>query len=908
MVKNLFSDEKIRLGCVLQNFVESELGEFSAEFDFESFSENKKMYDYQICALKNAFRLLNFYFNECNGDKKRLFNEIYRFKIFENLDLKVDEKSFLNDFYEVRNKRLEFANLINQMCFWMTMGSGKTIIIIKLIELLNLAMKSELIPKKNIYFFTASESLLESFKSEVEIYNEFKDNGKISVKSLKDYEKEKSQNSLKFDDEIEVFAYLAHNLTDESKEKQLDFKEILAGGENYVILDEAHKGDKNDSKRQNIMAILSQNGFLFNFSATFVSPQDITMTIYNLNQVEWVKQGYGKKPVLLDANLKEFRNKDDLNENAKIKSLMQSLLLLTLCKKYKAGISQGYHEPMMVVFANSVSVENADAEIFFKTLNLVLKSENLELFESAKSALKNELKTKNYLISDGDDDLINFSDAVGEISLNELKKAVFYEANGNLEALISSKNKNEIAFKLDTTEKPFLLVRIGNISSWIKEKLTGIKITQKFDSESMFENIDDSSINILLGSRMFSEGWDSVRPNVVAFLNIGMDSAAKKFVIQSMGRSMRVQSFDGSRQRAKYMKFEVDFNSVKALETTFIIATNQKAVKEILEFQEKQKEVSGEFIELELNENIKDKELLIPVYKNEFVPTNKLKNLNSKIHISAKNMQNLRDLINNQSVSLFALNNEIFDKEKYEKMRVLANDSASFCVDENVHFKDLKILVEKFGKKMVAKVNILSEFKELKNEIIHYKRIRVNSEKKDEIKAFVELSLSTKSTKSIKAVKYRYLQRHYYNPLISGDSDLGHIVKVPSEITFLDELEKICHKFDEKYEWWYFSKLVENVDDIFVPYINNADEHKFCPDFIFWLQPYDGEQKIVFVDPKGTEHIQGYLKIDGFKEIFGKDNSHDRVKLFLVNVKDTDIADEYENYWIGKDEIEKIFF
>ena len=47
-------------------------------------------------------------------------------------------------------KRIEFHHFINRMSFWMTMGSGKTIVIIKLVELLDKAMESGLIPKKNV--------------------------------------------------------------------------------------------------------------------------------------------------------------------------------------------------------------------------------------------------------------------------------------------------------------------------------------------------------------------------------------------------------------------------------------------------------------------------------------------------------------------------------------------------------------------------------------------------------------------------------------------------------------------------------------------------------------------------------------------------------------------------------------
>ena len=114
-------------------------------------------------------------------------------------------------------------------------------------------------------------------------------------------------------------------MSDERKEATLDFKDYLDSGNNYVILDEAHKGDKQESKRQNIFSILAKNGFLFNFSATFTDESDIATTVYNLNQAVWVKKGYGKKLFLLDNDLKAFKEKSDLNEIEKAEDLIADL-------------------------------------------------------------------------------------------------------------------------------------------------------------------------------------------------------------------------------------------------------------------------------------------------------------------------------------------------------------------------------------------------------------------------------------------------------------------------------------------------------------------------------------------------------------------------------------------------------
>lgn len=56
--------------------------------------------------------------------------------------------------------------------------------------------------------------------------------------------------------ELAVFSYRSDNLNDEQEERIVDFKNDDNNGNWYVILDEARKGDKEDSKRQHIYSTL----------------------------------------------------------------------------------------------------------------------------------------------------------------------------------------------------------------------------------------------------------------------------------------------------------------------------------------------------------------------------------------------------------------------------------------------------------------------------------------------------------------------------------------------------------------------------------------------------------------------------------------------------------------------------
>lgn len=932
---------------VLQQLAENEyLSVDVSKLNFESFSNEKTMFDYQIEALENALRVLSKFYNEYEADKESFYNKEYKKYSHDNLDYQKPNE-LLQEYFPVKGikKSIEFHNFINRMSFWMTMGSGKTIVIIKLVELLNKAMVTGLIPKKNILFFTANEGLLDRFKKEVEEYNLLKNGNetkKIDTISLKDYEYRKKHPTLMDSQFVKLFCYRADLMSNERKETTLDFKDYFNNGNNYVILDEAHKGDKQESIRQNIFSILAKNGFLFNFSATFTHPSDITTTVYNLNQAVWVKKGYGKKLFLLDNDLKAFKEKSDLNEIEKQKATLKSLLLLALAKKYK--LSNSYHDPMMVVFTNSVNTVEADAELFFKTLQSIAKDDLTTLFNEAKKDLRKEFKATKYLVTDKDGEGISeLAEQVTKISFKELKELIFYAINGNIEAIVNPKDKTEIAFKLDSADKPFCLIKIGDISSWLKEKLNGIKIDETFKEESYFKSLDDSSINILLGSRAFYEGWDTTRPNIMLFLNIGMDKEAKKFVTQSIGRGMRVESVDGSRQRIDFIdtdrKAEIS-PSAKTLETLFVISTNKEAISSIVSWQEEQNN-SLDWHELALEKNeIDNKILYIPTYKKHEISADKI-NSKSAFKLSAKNREDLKIYINNLTPQMFALKHKLYNKKEYDLFFQMVNKSNTFFIDKNIHYKSLDILIEKLKNRLYVKQSIVDTFKVLNDEIVHFRKIKVREDKKEEFFQFVsktmkmqnltddevyqkskEEGISLKEATNIyqpevlnlEDAKFHKILNHYYNPVISGeDLDwIKNIISEESEVIFLDKFTEICNDIDKKYDWWMFSKINQYYDkNIFIPYTEDGEEKPFYPDFIFWLQK-GNKQRILFIDPKGDRNTNYEHKIDGYKkvflnQIFNIGKTEIDVKLALMRKTNTTVGEAYEHYWYSKDDLLSIF-
>ncbi|WP_139523616.1 DEAD/DEAH box helicase family protein [Helicobacter pylori] len=963
--KDLTTDNEI---FVAQKLAEEELNaneinEPLEMLDFKSFDNNKELLDYQQQALINAFRMLVAYFRDFKENKKEFYAFYQKHYSFANCDFaKKKLNPLLKSHFKVENHCVSFENFINRLAFYMATGSGKTIVIIKLVELLSVAMGMGLIPKKNIMFFSANEHLIKQFEKEIEKYNRGKDYFKqIDFKSLKSVKNKDFYHAPKdfFIEKIVLFYYRADLMSDEeSKENLLNYKDYWDNGENYVILDEAHKGNKTESKRQAIFSLLSLKGFLFNFSATFTEESDLITAVYNLSVGEWVKLGYGKESVLLKKNnLNAFKELKDLNDREKEIALLKALLLLGMQKRYQ---TEGYfYDPLMLVFTHSVNVKNSDAEIFFKTLARVIENDDGSDFLKAKDDLLEELKNPEFLFSDDKDKekeykykIEVFKESLNDMDFKGLKEAVFYASNGHIEVIINPKNNQEIAFKLNTSDKVFCLIKIGDITEWIREKLKSVKVVSKnlsFKEESYFSQIDKSSINILVGSRTFDTGWDSTRPSVILFLNIGLDDDAKKLVKQSFGRGVRIESVKNQRQRLAYLDIDEAIKeklkpNAAMLETLFVIPTNHASLEAILKFQkesENKGENRGSWREIKLEKTPIKHALFVPCYRKE--QTNALKiSQSASFKMSEKNFKDLKEYFHLMSEKHFILKHEIYNPKDYTLLKDLIQ-TVHFKKVSTWHYKDLDYMISEIKGKLYPNQKVpKDEFNALDSEkIVHFKRIKVRTDKKEkliqtiqEVKEYAPLDKETLRTKiaqgeididnidkhkqdrtfKVGDAELLKLKEHYYTPLIKAKNCdwLKHVVKVKSESDFLEELLKITETLQENYDFWAFSKIDEHLDNLFIPYIDNATERRFFPDFIFWLEKGD-TQIICFIDPKGSKHTDYEHKADAYQlfkdKIFNpKDDPHFKIKVVLKFYVNKDgVGERYRDDWIKEGELKDFF-
>jgi len=972
-------------------------------FALDRFSTDKSLWDYQQQALKLALAVLFKFYEEfkdyqpgegsdTDAHRKHRMAEWYA----DDMQLSPKDRNSLNlsmarakrplldlvdSFFPLDDEKpqVDFECLCNRMGFWMATGSGKTLVLVKLLEILHLLMRRQEIPVCDVLMLTHREDLIVQFQNAINEYNHAPDAPiHIELRELRDYPEAKREapgGLLGRDSTLRVFYYRSDNVSDEHKERIVDFRNYDNGGRWYVLLDEAHKGVAEDSKRKHIYTILTRAGFLFNFSATFTDTLDLATTVHNFNLAEFISRGYGKHIAILKQEFSAFKRRGggDYTDDEKRKVVLKSMMLIACTARKvrelraESGVPALYHHPLLLALVNSVNTEDADLKLYFQQLIAIGRGEvPAPMWTAARNELWEELATEPHYLYEDQRRLRVAQADIMDIRPADIWRDVYNSESGkagDIEVLVRPGNIREIAFKLKTSEKPFALIKIGDITKWLKESLTGFDAIETLEDESFFAQLNqaDSSINILMGSRSFYEGWDSNRPNVINFVNIGTGEDARKFIIQSVGRGVRIQSWGGARKRLEELREEFDDKDLfrrlrekaEAPETLYVLGTNRDALNVVLEELKKEKPLLQDFLRLELNPDAGKRLLLVPEYRNQSKP-----------------------LIEDQAPSKFEITPDDFALvAKYDaavkddrvlllthggtprlvkQFRDCLKDSDKYFAKHSARsYRNMDVMVGRVMDYFGLRMREVERIRELEpDDIVHFRQMSVDKVHAEEIQNQVNrvihsqtpearlriddltrkvMQMELNLTEAHRAMDdeglsglerfnqdltLEYLANHYYLPAIYSNGKrldyLRHIIDTESEVRFLGVLRDYVKKPDcvlKKLDWWMFSKLDQYLDDPFVPYYDPKQnrEARFIPDFIFWGQ--SGENYVIlFVDPKGMEQIDWERKVDGYcrqfedgkgaSRLFGYDKLTVSVRLALFS-RDRNQCPEgsYKRFW-----------
>ena len=518
----------------------------------------------------------------------------------------------LNDYSEGSKdfKQIEAykENDLKKLAYWMATGSGKTLLMHCNYWQITKYFKEW----ENIILITPNEGLSRQH------YESCVESG-IPVKLYSG-----SEESLKTKEGEILILEITKLVKDKEGEGVSVDVDYFSESKNLVFIDEGHKGQKSEERAwKNLREHLTrgEGSFTFEYSATFGqiitnSTKDLLQEygksiIFDYSYRHFYTDGYGK-----DFSVFNLDTKNEYSEEQNKLLLTASLLgyyeQLELFEKYEKELRQYNIEKPLWVFvgsrvisSNSSSLTKGDKESV-SDVSKIIKFFRYAL--SSPASLQVDIDkilndSTGLRDADGNDifkvhfEHLRTSQPIAETILSKVFNGI-----GNIEAFQVKQAEGEIALKTKTSDQYFAVINIGDVPKYAKTLVAdtaGELIIQDDNfSNSLFQAISEtnSTINILIGSKKFIEGWNSWRVSSMGLMNMGKSEGAQ--IIQLFGRGVRLKGKNLSLKReeanAPYY--------IRALQTISIMGLNASYMNRFLtEIEKEVPDYTNIPIEIKLN-------------------------------------------------------------------------------------------------------------------------------------------------------------------------------------------------------------------------------------------------------------------------------------------------------------------
>ncbi|MBN1415649.1 MAG: DEAD/DEAH box helicase family protein [Bacteroidales bacterium] len=580
------------------------------EYDQNIVSHTKKISEKRIESIKwKYFQYLSL-----------LFTEIYLDKYFSN---KEELKNSLNEFIDKINNdngtlfpELRMGddynfesftdNDLNKLAFWNATGSGKTLLMhVNILQYLHYLKKQKQENQLNrIILLTPNEGLSKQHL------------GELNSSGLEAQFFSKGGRTLYSGHLIEIIDI--HKLEENEGDKTVAVGSFE--GNNLVLVDEGHRGSSGEEWRQK-RNLLCENGFSFEYSATFgqaVSAASGTKkekliqeyskcTIFDYSYKYFYNDGYGKDYHILNLNETWNEHTTELYLTACLLSYYQQLKIF---KENSRSLELFLIEKPLWIFVGSKVTA-------VRTENKKQVSDVIRILTFLSDFVKNEVVSINYLdrLMTSHDGLLDkenrsiFSNSFTyllkkRINSTDLYKDILFEVfNSSISgALLHLDNlkgaEGEIGVRIGDAEY-FSVINVGDDSKLLKLcEDNGILVSDKEFSSSLFHGINkkDSTVNVLIGSKKFTEGWSSWRVSTMGLMNIGRGEGSE--IIQLFGRGVRLKGYQFSLKRSTkldiYEKPDIIPEYLPYLETINIFGIRADYMQQFKEYLEEEGLPNGE--------------------------------------------------------------------------------------------------------------------------------------------------------------------------------------------------------------------------------------------------------------------------------------------------------------------------
>ena len=553
-----------------------------------------------------------------------LFTEIYLDRYFADRKGLCEE---LNNFLVGFNEDFDLSDRIDpfteaglaKIAFWSATGSGKTLLMhVHLLQHLHYARKHNRERDINKIILITPNAGLSNQHLE-----EFKDSG-INAEI---FSKDGGLNGDLFSGQLgskPVEILEISKLREDSKDKTVAVESFE--GNNLVLIDEGHRGAGGKViKRYRDM--LSQNGgFAFEYSATFgqsikaaaagqrkeLIQEYAKAILFDYSYRYFYLDGYGKDYRILNLRREEA-------ENEEIRQLYLTAGLLTFYQQLRAFDEGGeqwkqfnLEKPLWIFVGGSVNA--------VRTQQGRQVSDVVDILLFLKSFIDNpaEVQRKIGVLLSGETglhtaaDIDIFSNAftyLNERNISaqqmyaDIMERMFHSSGQGGQTLYVENLKGiegEIGLRVGDGNH-FGVINVGDDKKLVDLcAANDLVVGDREFGQSLFRGINDksSSVNLLIGSKKFSEGWSSWRVSLMGLMNIGRSEGSE--IIQLFGRGVRLKGYDFSLKRSKAVEGVRPPNHIHLLETLNIFGVRADYMAEFKKYLEDEGLPSDETIEIEL--------------------------------------------------------------------------------------------------------------------------------------------------------------------------------------------------------------------------------------------------------------------------------------------------------------------
>ncbi|MFN8996616.1 MAG: type III restriction endonuclease subunit R, partial [Pseudomonadota bacterium] len=260
--------------------------------------------------------------------------------------------------------------------------------------------------------------------------------------------------------------------------------------------------------------------------------------------------GYGKESLILNLDDKGYDKDGRLYFTACLLSFYQQLWLWDSHRDKIRDFN--IEKPLWVFVGNTVAGEDSDILEVIRYLAWFLNHP-----QEATTWIADLVADKARLLDSKGNDIFagRFTPLIQRDALtiydDILKRLFNADARQRLKLVNLRNSKGELALRVGAFD-PFGLINIGDDSGFFKNA----EDSTDFDTEAddfgtgLFGTINnkDSKLNVLIGSRKFTEGWSSWRVSTMGLLNMGQGEGSQ--IIQLFGRGVRLKGRGMSLKRS----------------------------------------------------------------------------------------------------------------------------------------------------------------------------------------------------------------------------------------------------------------------------------------------------------------------------------------------------------------------